>query len=272
MRATPVLLVLGSVVSVQAGQAFGKQLFAQAGPGAVVALRLGFAALVLLAIHRPSLPSRRELVPVLGFGAAIAGMNLIYPALLFLPMGVASALQLLGPLAIAVATARRARDVALSLVAGFGVWLFHAPSGTTMPAAGVALALLSAASMGGYLLLSRKVGASVQDGSMLALAVTVAAVLVMPFGATTAVWRPSLLLAGFGVAVLSAVVPYSLDLAALRRIPPGTVAVLESLEAAVAGLAGAVLLGERLPFAAWAGIACVTASAAATGRAAARNL
>jgi inner membrane transporter RhtA len=272
MRATPVLLVLGSVVSVQAGQAFGKQLFAQAGPGGVVVLRLGFAALVLLAIHRPSLPSRRNLVPVLGFGTAIAGMNLIYPALGFLPMGVASALQLLGPLAVAVATARRARDIGFALLAGFGIWLFHAPSGTTLPAAGLALALLSAASMGGYLVLSRKVGASVADGSMLALAVTVAAVISLPFGASAAVCHPSLLLAGFGVAVLSAVVPYSLDLAALRRIPAGTVAVLESLEAAVAGVAGAVILGERLAFTAWAGIACVTASAAAAGRAGARKL
>ncbi|GAB3573902.1 EamA family transporter [Amycolatopsis endophytica] len=199
----------------------------------MVVLRLGFAALVLLAIHRPSLPSRRNLVPVLGFGGAIAGMNLIYPALRFLPLGVASALQLLGPLAVAVATARRVRDV------GFA---------------------------------RRKVGASVQDGSMLALAVTVAAVISLPFGATAGLCRPSLLLAGFGVAVLSAVVPYSLDLAALRRIPPGTVAVLESLEAAVAGVAGAVILGERLAFTAWAGIACVTASSAAAGRVGTRKL
>ena len=107
---------------------------------------------------------------------------------------------------------------------------------------------------------------------MPALAVTVAAVLALPFGATTAVCRRSLLLPGFGVAVLSAVVPYSLDLAALRRIRAGTVAVLESLEAAVAAFAGAVVLGERLPLNAWAGIACLTASAAAAGRAAARNL
>ncbi|OXM74532.1 MULTISPECIES: EamA family transporter [Amycolatopsis] len=266
------LLVLGSVVSVQTGQAFGKQLFAVAGPGGVVALRLSFAALVLLAIHRPALPSRRNMPPVLGFGVAIAGMNLIYPALGFLPLGVASALQLLGPLGVAVATARRARDVGFAVVAAFGVWLFHSPSGTTLPAAGVALALLSAVSMGGYLVLSRKVGASVPDGSILALAVTVAAILALPFGVTAPVWRPSLLLAGFGVAVLSAVIPYSLDLAALRRVPPRTVAVLESLEAAVAGVAGALVLGERLPFAAWAGIACVTASAAAAGRAATRNL
>ncbi|WP_234315543.1 DMT family transporter [Streptomyces albus] len=91
-------LMLASVLSIQFGQAVGKQLAGVVGAPGAVALRLGLAALVLLLLHRPSLPrGRAETVSVLGLGTAIAGMNLIYPALLFLPLGLASALQLLGP-------------------------------------------------------------------------------------------------------------------------------------------------------------------------------
>jgi len=112
-------------------------------------------------------------------------------------------MQLLGPLAVAIVTVTAPARRRLRSPRGLGVWLFHAPSGATLPAAGLALALLSAAAMGGYLVLSRKVGASVADGLILALAVTVAAVISLPFGASTELGRPSLLLAGFGVAVLA---------------------------------------------------------------------
>jgi inner membrane transporter RhtA len=269
VRIRPEILVLGSVVSVQAGQALGKHLFAQTGPAGVVALRLGFAAIILAAVHRPGMPPKRDLVPILGFGTAIAGMNLIYPALRYLQLGVASGLQLLGPLTVALLLSRRIRDLVLAAIAGLGVWLFYSTGSTTLPAPGVALALISAASMGGYLLLSRKVGATTTDGSRLTLAVIWAAVLTVPFGAAesgTALLRPSLLVVGFGLAVLSAVIPYSLEFAALRRIPPRTVGVLQGLEAGVAGLAGAAILAEQLTFAAWSGVACVTAAAVGASR------
>jgi inner membrane transporter RhtA len=267
-RMPPALLVLGSVLSVQAGQAFGKHLLGETGPAGVIALRLGLAALVLLAVHRPALPKRRDLLPLLGFGTAIAGMNLIYPALRYLPMGVASALQLLGPLTVALCSARRIRHVAFAVLAGAGVWLLHTWGATTVSLPGIALALASGAAMGAYLLLSRKVGTTAADGSRLALAVTWAALLTLPFGVAQAgpeLVQLSLLVKGFALALLSAVMPYSLDLAALRRVSPRTVGVLESTEAAVAGLAGAIFLAERLSFTAWAGIGCVTVAAIGAG-------
>lgn len=264
-------LMLGSVLSIQFGQAFGKQLAGTVGAAGVVALRLGLAAVLLLLLHRPSLPrSRTDLVVVLGFGTTIAGMNLIYPALLLLPLGLASALQLLGPITLALLTSRRLRDVGCAALAGGGVWLFHTPHGTHFPLAGVLLALAAGGCMGAYLLLSKKAGAGSTGGAPLAAAVTWAAVLTVPLGVVvegTQLLAPRVLLTGAAVAVLSAVLPYSLELAALRRLSTRTVGVLTSLEPASAGLAGVLILDEHLSTAQWAALACVgTASAGAVIR------
>jgi threonine/homoserine efflux transporter RhtA len=257
------LLVLGSVVSVQVGQAAGKRAFDLLEPAGVVTLRLGLAALVLLAVLRPRLPTEpRALGLVVAFGTAIAGMNLVYPAMWHLPLGVATSLVLLGPLAVALAGSRRPLDAAWALLAGAGVFLIS-DDGGPVPVAGVLLALGAGASMGCYLLLSRRAGAV--DSGILALAVAWAAVLTLPFGVSTsgaALLHPSALAVGLLVAVLSAVLPYSLDLAALRRLPPRTVGVLVSLEPVVGALAGLVLLAEVLAARQWAAIACVTAASA----------
>lgn len=266
-RPPATLLVLGSVMSVQVGQAVGKQMFAVLEPAGVVTVRLGLAALVLLAFWRPRLPTDgRSIGLVVAFGTAIAGMNLVYPAMQYLPLGVATSLQLLGPLAVAVAGSRRALDVVWALLACAGVLLICRPTdGGALPVTGVLLALGSGASMGLYLLLSRRAGAASGTGSTLALAVAWAAVVSLPFGIPASggdLLRPHLLAAGLGVAVLSAVLPYSLDLAALRRLPPRTVGVLESLEPVVGALAGLALLAEVLDTAQWLAVGCITAASA----------
>ncbi|WP_275294207.1 EamA family transporter [Amycolatopsis sp. La24] len=260
MRNAPALMV-GSVLSVQFGQAFGKQLSEDVGASGVVALRLGLAAAALLTLYRPAVPrSWAERRVILGFGTAIAGMNLIYPALTILPLGLASALQLLGPISLALFTSRRLRDVACAVVAGVGVWLFYAPREVSFPLAGVALALASGACMAAYFLLSKRAGASSVGGGPLALALAWAAVLSVPLGVIDQGVRlvtPRVLLVGVVVAALSAVVPYSLELAALRRLPARTVGVLASLEPASAGLAGVLVLGEHLRAVQWVALACV---------------
>ncbi|MGP4000867.1 EamA family transporter [Streptomyces sp. 8N706] len=257
-------LMLGSVLSIQFGQAIGKQLSAAVGAPGAVALRLGLAAVLLLLLYRPSLPrSRTDTVLVLGFGTAIAGMNLIYPALLLLPLGMASALQLLGPVTLALLTSRRLRDAGCAVLAGCGVWLFHAPNDARFPLFGVLLALAAGASMAAYLLLSKKVGARSTGGGPLALAVAWAAVLAVPLGMVgqgMELLAPRVLLTGAVVAVLSVVLPYSLELAALRRLPARTVGVLTSLEPASAGLAGVLVLDEHLKMVQWAALACVGAA------------
>ncbi len=257
------LLVVGSVISVQTGQAFGKQMFAITDPAGVVALRLGFAAVILALLWRPRLPAGRgSLGLIVALGTAIAGMNLIYPALTRLPLGVAATLQFLGPFTVALAGSRRLRDLPWAALAGLGVFLFYGP-GELSSLTGVALALLSGAAMGGYVVLNKRAGARTRDGSFLTWAVIWAALICLPIGIVNtgeSLLRPQVLATGAGMAALSAVVPYSLDLAALRRLPSRVVAVLESLEPVAAGMAGLLLLGEQLHTSQWLAIGCITAA------------
>lgn len=260
------LLVLGSVVSVQIGQAFGKQLFSFLGPMGVASLRLTMAAAILLTLWRPSLARDfKSWLLVMGFGTAIAGMNLIYPALVYLPLGMATSLQLLGPLTLALFSSLRYRDLAWSGLALTGVGLFYLPGSLAFSLPGLLFALASGAAMASYLLLSRRAGAASQDGSMLALAVAWAALLTLPFGihdSGAALLQPKLLLAGLGLAILSAVIPYSLDQAALRRLPPRLVGNMESLEPVVGALAGLLILSETLAALQWTAVACITLASA----------
>ncbi|MEU4361696.1 EamA family transporter [Promicromonospora sp. NPDC023987] len=265
------LLVLGSVISVQTGQALGKQLMGIVGsPMGAVALRLLLAALLLLLLWRPRrLPGDRESrLLILALGAAIAGMNLVYLALEHLPLGVAMTIQLTGPLAVSLAASRRPRDAVWGLLAAAGIACFllpgASPSGPLSPT-GLAFAVLSAVSMGGYLLLNQRTGARTAGGGPLALAVLWAALLTLPFGLAQSgdrLVQPHALTMGLVVAVLSAALPYSLELTALRRLPARVVGVLQSLEPVVAGLAGLLLLGERLSIVQWLAIGLITAASA----------
>lgn len=266
-RGAGFLLALGSVVSVQTGQAFGKSLIAAAGATGVVVLRLGFAAVVLLLLRRPRPPSDvRTLLLVAAWGTAIAGMNTIYLALQFLPLGIAATLQFAaGPFAMALIGARRPSDALWAVLAGAGVVLLYGPGGGPLPVTGVLLALASGVSMAAYLALSRKAGAAGADDTLLAWAVLWAAAIWTPAAVLTGgpPLQPRLLLLGLVLAFVSAVLPYRLDFAALRRLPPRTVAVLVSLEPVAAAAAGAVLLGEYLAVPQWLAIACI--AAASTG-------
>lgn len=259
-------LVLISVLGIQSGQAFGKQLLGAAGPMGVVAMRLGFAALVLLVLVRPRLPlDRREVTLVLGFGTVIAGMSLLlFPALQRLPVGMTVSLQFLGPLSVALLGSRRARDVLWALLAGVGVLLFYDPGSDGWSTTGALFALGSGACWAMYLVLSRRAGARA-DASLLALAVAWSAVLCLPFGVLGAhpgITEPGVLVAGLGVAVVSVVLPYTCDLAVLRRIPPGVLGVLVSLEPVVGGFGGLLIVGEHLAWTQWLAIGLISAASA----------
>lgn len=255
-------LVLLSVVGIQAGHACGKMLFDVAGPAGVVAMRVGFTALVLLAVCRPRLPrDGRTAALVVGFGLALAGVNTIYLAMATLPIGAAVTIQFLGPLTLALAGSRRIADLVWALLAGTGVYLFFGTGPDDLSVGGVLLALVSGACWAAYIVLNKRAGARAADGSLLALATAVAALLVVPVGLVDAgpvLFQPGVLAAGLGVALLSAIVPYLLDLRALRRMSARAFGVLMSLEPVLGGLAGLALLDEQLRATQWLAIACVS--------------
>ncbi|WP_245847893.1 EamA family transporter [Lentzea kentuckyensis] len=268
----PTALVLLGIVSVQVGAAVAKQLFTVAGAAGTVTLRLVFAALVLLAIWRPSVRiDRHTLVVVVSYGVVLGAMNLcFYAALERIPLGAAVTIEFLGPLAVAVAGSRRWLDGLWVLLAGAGVVLLTGVEGGLLWT-GVLFALAAGACWAAYILLTAKLGSKTDDGKGLALAMVVGAVVALPFGissAGTAMLGPVLLAAGFAVALMSSVIPYSLELEALRRMPPRVFGILMSMEPAVAALAGLVLLGEQLTPAQWVAVCCVVIASVGSTRSA----
>jgi inner membrane transporter RhtA len=266
----PTALVMLSIGSVQFGAAIAKNLFASLGPGGTVFLRIAFAALVLLVLVRPKLGSHdRNAYLITGlFGLALALMNLsFYQAIDRIPLGVAVTLEFVGPLGVAVAGSRRILDVAWVMLAAAGILLLAplgAFGGMDLDPVGVAFALLAGSLWASYILLSARTGSAFPGGTGLVIALCVGTVVAAPVGiaaAGSALLDPKLLLAGFGVAMLSSAIPYSLELEALRKIPARIFGVLMSLEPAMAALVGLVVLGERLEIRAVAAVVCVTVAA-----------
>jgi inner membrane transporter RhtA len=250
-RVPPSVYVVTSIVSAQVGSAVAKHLFAALGPAATVSLRTAFAALILLLVWRPRLRdrSRADLLASLALGVTLAGLSLsFYSALERIPLGVAMTLEFAGPLGIALVGSRRRLDLLWALLAVAGIVVLSPIGGTVNPL-GAALALLGGAFWAGYILLSARIGRTIPGGSGLAMAMTVAAMVTLPFGIAArerVAAEPRLLLVALGVALLSSIVPFSLELEALRRIPVRVFGVLMSLEPAIAALVGLVLLGEAL--------------------------
>lgn len=256
------VLVLCAVLSVQTGATLAKGSFDLVDPIGMAGLRHAVAAAILLLWWRPRPPAnRREWLLVLGLGTMIAGMNASFLALGHLAVGIAATLFFLGPFCVALLGARRLLDAGWAVLAAAGVILLTLPGGGRAEPIGLLLGAIAGLCLGGYVLLNKRVGATVADGSLLAWAVTWAACLSLPFSIAaegTTLFRPAVLLAGLVVGVLSAALPYSLELSALRRLPPRVVGVLQSLEPVAGSLVALLILGELLEPRQWIAVVAVT--------------
>ena len=216
-------------------------------------MRLLFATVLLLVMVRPRWRghSRRAWLTVIAFGVALGLMNFtFYSSLAYLPIGVAVTIEFIGPLTLAAVLSRRLVDGAAVLAAGLGVVLISEAL-STPPAdlewAGIALALAAGTFWAAYIVLSGRTGAEFPKLEGLALAMVVATVITLPLGVgSIPLWTTETLVKGLGIAVLSSVLPYSLELTALRRLSARVFGVLLSLEPAFAALAGLIVLGQRL--------------------------
>jgi inner membrane transporter RhtA len=290
----PPALILAGIVSVQVGAGLAKELFAVVPPAAVTLLRLWSSAIVMLVpllvrsvrntmgttASRPW-PGRaapgnaeatagrkakapgiawRSLGVAAAFGLTLAIMNFaIYQSFARIPLGVAVTIEFLGPLGIAVAASRRLVDLGWVALATVGVLLLTRGGGH-VSMAGVIFALVAAAGWAAYIMLSAATGRRFKGSTGLTIAMVVAAIAITPVGIAaggTAVFTPGILAIGVGIGVLSSVIPYSLELEALRRMPPRVFGILMSLEPAVAALVGLTLLGQVLTATEWTAIGCV---------------
>jgi len=261
--------VLISIASVQTGAAVARTAFDEAGAMGITLMRLGLSSAVLVAVLRPR-PwrwSRDAQQATLLFGLCMAGMNIVfYLALRTVPLGVCVTVEFLGPLTVALVQTRRWRDVLWVCLAAAGVALLGLRGGGDLPIGGLVLALVAGAFWALYILASARVGQTVPGTEGLAMALVIAALIALPFGAAGVAGvldQPRILLIGCGVALFSSIIPYICELAALRRMPTRVFGVLMSLEPGAAAVAGLIVLDQAL--AARETVALVLVSVASVG-------
>ncbi len=246
------MLVLAAIASVQVGSAVARTVFDEVGANGITLMRLGVSAMLLVLVVRPRVWrwSGQQVRAAVLLGLTMGAMNIVfYLSIRTVPLGVAVTVEFIGPLLVALVQSRRVRDVAFVLLAGAGVVLLGIGGGSDVPVGGLSLALLAGLFWGGYILASARVGRLVPGIDGLAIALVVAAALALPLGAEAVAGALNdlrVLGVGLAVALLSSVIPYGLELAALRRIPTRVFGVLMSLEPAAAALAGLVVLGQQL--------------------------
>lgn len=271
------VLVLASIVSVQFGGALAATLIPSIGPTGAVALRMSIAGLILAAVARPALRGhgRDAWATVVCFAIALGLMNLcFYEALARLPIGVAVTIEFAGPLVLSTVTSHRGRDYLAVLAAACGVVLISGALTTPwaeLDLVGLGFALAAGACWAGYIIFSARTGSRFAQLDGLAIAMVLCALVTLPIGiaqAGTGLVHGVILAKGLGIALLSSVLPYSLELVALRRLAANIFGILLSLEPAVAALAGLLVLGQHLSARELVGMLLVVlASAVVLGRA-----
>lgn len=248
-----VALVIGSCLSLPFGAAVAAQLFPVLGPWGVTSLRVAIAAVLLVVIVRPRPRrwTRPQWLAAVLFGVSLAAMNgFFYAAIDRIPLGPAVAIEFLGPLVLAAVLTRRLADAVWVAVALLGMALLGIDGligAEPLDPLGVLFILIAAGFWVMYIRMSARVGALIPGSGGLAMGLVVAAVLLIPVGvpaAATVAGDLQLLLLAAVTAVLSSVIPYSFELAALRRLPQRVFGVLLSLEPAFATLAGWLILGQ----------------------------
>lgn len=264
----PLLAILGSVACLAIGTSFAKRLlFPLVGAQGTTAVRVGFAALLLLLFWRPWRwqITRRDAQAIVFYGLALGAMNLcFYMALRTIPFGIAVAIEFSGPLSIALLALRRLQDFLWVALAVGGLWLLL-PLGhdvSTLDTTGVMFALAAALFWATYILFGKRVG-HLHAGLSVPFGLAVATLLVVPVGiahAGSALLSPWVLLVGLGVALISSAIPMMLEMVALKRLPPQAFGIMISMEPAVAALLALVLLDEYLSPAQWLAISMIMAA------------
>ena len=266
--ALPLLATALAMAAFQGGAALAKGLFPAIGPEGAAALRLCLGGAMLVALIRPwrRWPRDAAVLPLGGLAFVMAATILcFYLAIDRLPLGIAIALQFLGPVSVAVAKSRKAADLIWPALAAGGIWLLVGfdSSGSRLDPLGIVYALGAAAGWAGYILVGKSAGTTF-GASAAAISVSLAGLLLLPVGfwtAGTAMFDPNLLPLALAVAMVAAAIPFALELYALPRLPAATFAVFTSLEPVFGVVFGLVMLGERLTAMQLAAVAMIVAAA-----------
>lgn len=270
-RSWPVFLIFISMISVQGSASMAKYLFPVLGPEGMTAWRLVFSSILLVAIFKPWRKplTKLALKYIVLYGVAMGCMNLcFYNAIARIPLGVAVAIELTGPIMVAMCSSRRLADfIWLGIaVTGLAILLpIHQASNNIDPI-GILLALGAGSCWACYILFGRKAGA-LHGSSSVAIGSVIASLLLFPIG----VWQSGsvmfsleLLPLVFVVALLASAIPYGLDMIALPRLPAQTFSTLMSLSPVLAAFSGLIVLREQLSHYQWLAIVFIIISSIGT--------
>lgn len=253
-RAGAFVAVLIAMVALQTGASLSKQLFPALGAEGAAALRLLFATLFLVPFFRPwrVRPTLAQWRALALYGLSLGGMNfLFYEALVRIPLGVAVALEFVGPLTLALLSSRGVRDLLWAglAIAGISLMLPITQVSADLDRLGALYALAAGACWALYILAGKRVGDELPGGIATSLGMSFALLVTFPLGlahAGGALFTAHLLPVGAAVGLLSSALPYSLEMVALKRLPARTFGILVSVEPAIAALCGLAFMGERL--------------------------
>ncbi|WP_230772486.1 EamA family transporter [Sphingomonas sp. Leaf4] len=263
-RFLPYAALLAAILTFCLGTSFAKSLFPLVGAEGTTAYRVGFAAFILLAVMRPwrTPLNRRDLLRIIPYGVALGTMNLcFYLSLRTIPLGLAIAIEFLGPLTVSLLYSRRPIQFGMVglAVAGLLLLLPWRPTDHALDPTGILFALAAALCWALYIVLGKRT-AHLPSGQTVALGMVSAAIIVVPIGihqAGAALLTPGWIVMGLAAALLSSAIPYSLEMVALKSIPASSLGVLLSIEPAVGAIIGATVLGEVLTGLQWFAVALV---------------
>nr|WP_315260490.1 EamA family transporter [uncultured Duganella sp.] len=265
------LALLCSQLSLNVGAAFAKNLFPKVGVEGVTAYRVGISALIMLAMFRPwrTPLTWKQAANVATYGSVIGLMNLlIYRAFERIPMGIAVAIEVAGPLTVAVLASQRPRDVVAVCLAVAGLYFLLPIHGEVnqLDPVGVAYAAGAAVCWAMYIIYGKRVSA-MSGGQSVAWGMLAASLFIVPIGAAytgMALLTPSFLLIGAVIAVMSSALPYTLEMVSMRTLSSRTFSMFSSAAPALSALAGMAVLGEHLTLTQWLAISAIVMASALT--------
>lgn len=272
---TGALMATGSMVCVQFGLAVSVELMDRIGAAGAAWLRLVWAAVILLIVVRPKRAAftRSTFTACVGLGVITAGITLPFMAAVErIPLGTASAIEFLGPLGVAVAQGRGRHRLVWPGLAAIGIVLMTHPWAGAIDPIGVLYALFAAICWAAYVVLTQRVGDGVAGINGLAVSMPAAALAATVVAGPTVFGRltPEIFLIGAGLAVLLPVIPFALEMMALRRLTTAAFGTLMSLEPAFALIVGLLVLSQVPSTSAMTGICLVVAAGIGAARSGAR--